>query len=191
MAGFSGPDGVVYTLDHLASSEVVIAVKVGDEELQVPLWVVYRNHCYSRDYAYGKDGDEELEWRLPDEPGERSIRLFCRDRWAYSHSLPAVVKAVLFASKCFRTTNRGLYYKFDRASKVQAGSYEGIYLFFKFARNRYNHAGLMLSVESVHERTTLPMNDRGRQQTTFKIALIEFLKDNPDILEEIRKAKGP
>ncbi len=192
MSSYTGPDGIEYSLAHLEPFEVIIDLRVGEEQFQVPLWVVYRNHCYSRD-AFGKDVDDEevMAWQLPEDPRERYPRLFCKDRWTYSHGLPAVVRTVLIQSRCYRTNDRGLYYKFDRASRTQAGSVEGTYLFYRFEANRYNSAGLVLSIESVHYRTTLPQNDRNRQLINFKIALDESLqKHYPEVLNELRKAKG-
>lgn len=189
MALYEGPDGVTYDLAHLDAFEVVINLKIGEEDLQVPLWVVFRNHCYSREVMLGKDGDEEMQWELPPEPGEQYTRLFCPQRWAASHNLVEMVKTVLFEANCYRTTARGLYYKFDRAPRMQAGSAVGAYLFFKFRRNRHNPQGLVLSIESVHNRTNLPANDRNRQRITFKIALKESLQDHyPEVLEAIRAA---
>lgn len=196
MAKFLGPDGVEYCLDHLAAFELLIDIQIDTETLQVPLWVVFRNHCYSLDHVPSKDDDESLRWQLPTDTRERHARLFCPIRWKHSHALPTMIRATLAEAKCYRTTNQGLYYKFDRSPRMPAGAVTGTYLFFKFTRNRYSPAGLVLSIESVHARTTLPMNDRGKQQLTFKIALIESLRTHHlAVLQEIRaiaqKKKSP
>jgi hypothetical protein len=187
-----GPDGVEYSLKHLAPSEIVFDLQIKTENFQIPLWVVYRDHCYSRDLDERKD-DNDHSWLLPKKEQDKNRRrLFCRDRWVYSHGLPELIRLVTKSGTLYRTTQHGLYYKLERSSKIGAGTDDGMYLFFKFSANRENPMGVRLSVESVHERITRPSNDRGRQSLKFWTALREFVeKNHPQILDMHRQQKGP
>jgi hypothetical protein len=149
--------------------------------------VSYRDHCYSRDFKAGDDP----RFLLPENPRDKSRRLFCKDRWMYSHGLPALIHGMVKNSTCYRTTKGGLYYKLERSSRRIATPDEGVYVFFEFSPNNTNPKGVRLSIESVHERTNRPSNDRGRQSLKFWAALKEFLKKHPLILERHRKEKGP
>jgi hypothetical protein len=188
---YTGPDGIEYSLEHLAPSEILINLQIKTEILTVPLWVVYRDHCYSRDFNERNEGDNQ-SWLLPENPRDKNRRLFCKDRWMYSHGLPSLVRGIVESSAvCHRTTERGLYYRLERSSRRGAGPDEGVYLFLKLSPNSRNPMGVKLSVESVHERTNRPSNDRGRQSLKFWGALKEFLEKRPEILEAIRKQKAP
>lgn len=188
---YVGPDGIEYSLEHLAPSEILFELKIKTEILTVPIRVVYRDHCYSRDYNEGKESDDHA-WLLPENPWDKNRRLFCKDRWIYSQELPYLVRGIVESGAvCHRTTERGLYYRLERSSRRGAGSDEGVYLFLKLSPNSKNPMGVKLSVESVHERTNRPSNDRGRQSVKFWAALREFLEKRPEILEALRKRKAP
>ena len=191
MAGYLGPDGIQYSLDHLAPLEISFELKIKAEILAIPLWVVFRDHCYSRELDEKKEGGD-CAWVLPSNPRDKNRRLFCKDRWMYSHGLPSLIRGIVESGAvCHRTTERSLYYRLERSSRRGSGPDEGVYLFFKFGPNRRNPAGVELSVESVHERTNRPSNDRGRQSLKFWAALKEFLEKRPEILEAARKKKAP
>ena len=188
---YVGPDGIEYSLEHLVPSEILFDLQIKTEILTVPLWVVYRDHCYSRDYNEGKEGEKHA-WLLPENPQDKNRRLFCKDRWMYSHGLPSLVSGIVKSGAvCHRTNNQGLYYRLERSSRRGAGPDEGVYLFLKFSPNSTNPMGVRLSVESVHERTNRPSNERGRQGLKFWAVLREFLEKRQDILEAIRKQKAP
>lgn len=188
---FTGPDGIKYSLDHLAPSEILFSLKIKTAIFTIPLWIVYRDHCYSRDFDENKEGDMHA-WLLPENPRDKNRRLFCKDRWMYSHGLPSLIRGIVESGAvCHRTTERSLYYRLERSSRKGAGPDEGVYLFFKFSPNRSNPAGVRLSVESVHERTRRPSNDRDKQSLKFWAALREFLEKRPEILEATRKEKAP
>ena len=185
-----GPDGSVYTLKHLSQCETSFDLKIKEELFTVPVLIKYRDHCYSRDFDLLKEGDQE-HWLMPINPMDKNRRLFCKDRWAYSKSLPDLISNMIANGVLYRTTNNGLYYKLERSSRISSHTDEGIYLFFKFSPNKYNPAGFVLSVESVHERKNRPTNDRGRQSLKFWQVVRELLeKKHPNILEELRKQKA-
>jgi hypothetical protein len=185
-----GPDGTVYTIKHLSSTEVEFELKIKNEVFNIPIWIVYRDHCYSRDFDVSKEGDQ-AHWLMPVNPLDKNRRLFCKDRWSYSCSLPAVISNLIANGLLYRTTNNGLYYRLERSSRASAHSDEGIYLFFKFSPNKRKPTGVVLSVESVHERNNRPGNDRGRQSLKFWEAVRELVeKKHPHILEELRKQKA-
>lgn len=185
-----GPDGIEYSLKHLVPSEIFFDLQIRTESFQIPLWVVYRDHCYSRDLDERKEGDDQA-WLLPEKPQDKNRRLFCRDRWMYSHGLPELIRAVMKSGILYRTSQHGLYYRLERSSRRGAGMDEGVYLFFKLSANRGNPMGVRLSVESVHERVNRPSNERGRQSLKFWNALREFLeKNHPQILDAHRKQRA-
>lgn len=188
---YLGPDGVEYSLAHLAPCEMSFDLKIKEEIFTVPLWIVYRDHCYSRDFRAEQEGDESA-WLLPENPRDRNRRLFCKDRWMYSHGLPDLVHGIVQSGAvCHRTTERSLYYRLERSSRRGAGHDEGVYVFLKLSPNAKNPMGIKLSVESVHERLNRPSNDRGRQSVKFWMAVREFLEKRPEILDGIRKGKAP
>jgi hypothetical protein len=180
-------NGIKYSLEHLSPSEITAIIMIGGETFHVPLWVSYRNHCYSRDFKTGDD----TSLLLPENPQDKNRRLFCKDRWMYSHGLPELIQAMVQNSTCYRTTKGGLYYKLERSSHGLSRPDEGVYVFFELSPNSFNPKGVRLSIESVHERTTRPANDRGRQSLKFWAVLKEILKKHPHILDAHRKAKGP
>lgn len=195
MRSFRGPDGSEYSLEHLAPFESTFGLKEGSETLHIPLWITFRDHCYSREVGKEEAEDEAaLAWRIPGRPDD-PIRLFCRDRWTYSHGLPSLLRNLIAGSTCYRTNQHGLYFRLEKSSKRGARAEEGWYLFFSFARNPDRQGQLRLSVESIHDRPTRPSNARGNHPLRFWAALKEYLEQRPELFEEIRasaqKTKGP
>lgn len=183
---YVGSDGIKYSLGHLSPNEIIADITIDGETFAVPLWVSFRDHCYSREFKTGDD----TSLLLPENPRDKNRRLFCKDRWMYSHGLPDLVQGMVKNSTCYRTTKGGLYYKLERSSRRLATPDEGVYVFFELSPNKINPKGVRMSVESVHERTTRPANDRGRQSLKFWVALKEVLKKHPHILDAHRKAKS-
>lgn len=192
MRSFIGPDGNEYSLGHLAPFETVFGLKMGDEILEIPLWVTFRDHCYSRDISK-EDSEEALTWIMPAKTGE-APRLFCRDRWTYSHGLPSLLRNLIAGSTCYRTNQHGLYFRLEKSSRRGARAEEGWYMFFSFARNPGREGQLRLSIESIHDRPTRPSNARGNHSLRFWAALKEYLEQRQELFEEIkeeaRKTKG-
>jgi hypothetical protein len=128
-------DGIEYSLAHLSPSEINANISIDEEVFEVPLWVSYRDHCYSRGFKLGDD----TSLLLPENPRDKNRRLFCKDRWMYSHGLPDLIQAMVKNATCYRTTTGGLYYNLKRSSHKGAGQDEGIYVFFELSPNNTSY----------------------------------------------------
>jgi hypothetical protein len=177
---FIGPDDNEYSLTHLAPFEIIFKLKIKNQILDIPIWISFRDHCYTREVTQGDD----LKWLIGG-----TTRIFCRDRWTYSHGVPNLLRSFISDSQgsCYRTTQRGLYFKLEKSSHRVSNPTEGWYLFFKFSKGNKKLGQLSLSVESVHDRTSLPANARGNHSLRFWSALKDFLKTRPDLLREIQE----
>lgn len=180
MDKYKGPDGCEYDLTHLKSFSQRVSVKVSKIPYSVPVKVIFRDHCYTRTFC----DDDDPKWLIG------SNRIFCPDRWVFSQGLSKAIPTLMEHGICFRTTAHGQYFKFERSSHRNPAPDHGWYLFFKFRPNRED-LGVLMSVESVHERRTWPHNARGRQSLRFGAALSEFLKRKPEVLDGIQKEKAP
>lgn len=179
MQDFHAPDGAIYSLKHLEPFVEAAQIRVNGIRYEVPVLLLFRDHCFTRDH---KDDDHE-GWIYPCRGRQKA--LFCIDRWAFSHGLPALVRQLMAFGSCFRTTNKPRYFKVEKPSHRTRQADEGWYIFFKFEA-RKNGPGVAMSIESTHLRTNWPANARGRQVLKWSAALAEYLRSRPDILKSLK-----
>lgn len=180
-----GSDGTSYCIRHLAPTSHTFGLRLNGSLYDLPIQVVYGNHCYTRS---PKDGDESsFSYR----DGADEARIFCRERWDYSHQLPGLVTAIMNNdSHCHPTSRTGLYFKVDRVGfNVNQNPNAGWHLFFEFSPI---HAGpgVRMQLRSNHPRETKPHNARGKP-VRFRFALTDYLKDRPELLKGVPAKEVP
>jgi hypothetical protein len=181
MTEFETPAGAKYSLEHLSPTSHFFGVTVDRKVYDLPILVLYRDHCYTRSFVAGVD-NTDLLYRSD----ARERRVFCPDRWAYSCGLPGIIENVLRQNaQCYAASQDGLYFRIDSSTaSPSARPHAGWYLFFKFRPQR-SAPGVILSVESNHERTSWPSNARGRKPARFRVLLTEYLRKRPDLLTDL------
>ncbi|WP_341960041.1 hypothetical protein [Pseudomonas sp. RC10] len=179
MTEFVTPTGAKYSLSHLAPSTHFFGVTLDKQAYDLPVRVMYRDHCYTRSFVSGSDDPKFLFI-----PCVGEQRVFCPDRWAYSCGLPGIIENLLRQNaQCYCATQDGLYFKIDSSTVNRSvAPHAGWYLFFKFRPYR-SGPGVVLSVESNHERTSWPSNARGRKPARFRVLLTEYLRKRRDLLK--------
>jgi hypothetical protein len=182
MTEFVTPTGATYSLRHLSPSNHIFGVTVNKKAYELPIQVMYRDHCYTRSFIVESDDPELL---FTPSTGER--RVFCPDRWAYSCGLPGIVDNLIRQNaQCYSASQDGLYFKVESSTANRRTTpHAGWYLFFKFRPHRRG-VGIILSVESNHERTSWPSNARGRKPARFRVLLTDYLRRRPDLLERVK-----
>lgn len=184
MDTFRGPDGTDYDLAHLAAFECISTVTISGEKLEVPVLVLFRDHCYTREM---EEGDDE-SWRI--DCNGRKDAVFCPIRWTFSNGLRDLISGLVKGGRCYLTSQSGQYFRVQHSNERDKPPDHGWYVFFSFEKRRKG-PGVALSIVSVHPRQTWPSNARGRQNMKFGAALAAYLKGQPQILEALRKEKGP
>jgi len=178
MTEFMEPDNGMYPLHHLTPTEHTFAVTVNKTPYLLPITVIYRDHCYTRAYEEGVHDPKEIY--LPN-TGEN--RVFCPDRWKYSHGLPTLMESLIkHNTPCYAAAQNGLYFKIDKPAQKQPNLPDaGWYLFFKI-KPRQTGIGIAISVESSHERSSWPSNAKSRKSARLRVVLTEYLNRRPELL---------
>lgn len=184
MEKFVGPDKITYDLSHLAPFECVGNISIAGEKFEVPILVNFNDHCYTREMEPGDDP----AWKIPCK--DRADGMFCPVRWTFSCGLKDLVRALIGRGNCYLTTQNGHYFKVQLSNDRNKPADHGWYIFFKLERRRKG-LGVALTIKSIHERPNWPTNARGRQYERFGAALAKFVREEPDLREQLVKAKGP
>jgi len=180
MKRFKAPDGAIYSLNHLQPYSRTVEIRVGGVTYLVPLLFIFQDHCYTRELKH--ESDEP--WLISERHGQR--RVFCPDRWTFSHGLPALIEAMIPKGDCYRTTEKPRYFRVQRNNPRDYTDDAGWYIFFRFNKDR-KKPGVVMSIESVHSRPNWPANARGRQVTRFGKALADFIKAREDLLRKLEQ----
>lgn len=178
-----GPEKAVYCIKHLQPTTYTFGVTVRGTAYDLPIHVVYRDHCYSRGFDPSLDDSSALL------PGDhmKDPRVFCADRWDYSHQLPKLVGDLIqYNGACYPTTNAGLFFKVDRTGvNIATNRNDGWHLFFELGPNP-GAPGLKVTVRSSHERTSWPSNAKGRTSLRLRVAITDYLKKRERLLQGLQ-----
>lgn len=178
---FKGPDGTVYTFDHMKPFDDAVSVTVNGKRYHVPVVVIFSSHCFT-DTRNGTVKTTDDDFLLSDVTGNRA---FCPTRYKVSIDLPDQIQGILgqaHAAQCYRLDAASGYiflHDSDHPNK-----WRGWYVFFSFDRSKAGAPlALRVSVTSHHYRQTHPQNLRWKGSMKFPALAADWMSKRPDFLE--------
>jgi hypothetical protein len=153
-----------YSVEHLKPFLVNYRIKFDNGPTDVSLHVHFSSHCYTRSR---KEDDLDLAILRKEAKHDGTIdeRVFCKNRWEFSKSLPSIIKA-LHSKKCFLGGSRKMFYR--QESPTYPGNYDGWYICARLGVSE-NHKNLTMSIRSAHWLTNRPFEVRGSSKPFYAL----------------------
>lgn len=156
--------GKTYSLKHLRPFSVVFQVKTKEGLKDIEFFVLFSSHCYTRSRKNG-DSDKSVIFREKKRHGHVDERVFCKNRWEFSKSLPKIIQT-LHDKHCLPGGGKELLYRQEK--KSQPGSYDGWYICIRLGVS-HHYRNLTLSVRSAHWRPNRPFDIRGPSRRFYAL----------------------
>jgi hypothetical protein len=179
---FTGPDGTVYTFDHLKPIDAKVSVTVNGIRYRIPAVVIFSNHCYSD----GKRGTVQRNDPLYITTDRTGNRAFCRARWQRSLRLPVAVRVLIEDSlHCYKLDAADGYMHIPDPG--HPNKWIGWYVCFRFDKSKAGvPAALRVSITSYHHRTTKPENLRWTGTIKFAALVADWLRNRQEFLDQFQ-----